>query len=115
MLVFLLIRSWNVVSYPIACYFPAKDFCNDKIQESLSLMGFPNKEKVSLINDTRLLKSAYLATKNVPMYKEVAALRLAEIFADKRNLKEARRYLDYVFLQDPHNQDAQRVLRKIKE
>lgn len=111
--IFLLVRAWSVATYPLDCFFPLRDYCleNRKLQWEID-------DDYLKIGDTasakEVLKTVYNVTGNKPLYKEYAALRLAEILSKERRFQEANKYLDFVLSQDPGNRRALQLQGQLK-
>ncbi len=104
--IFLLVRSWDIVSYPIACYFPAKDYCIENIRCWLDSIGFLDKNRIININDERFLRSVYVANRRNWDYRKSAALRLAVILKEKGRVEEAKEYVKEVLSREPENKES---------
>jgi hypothetical protein len=94
LVIYFLIRAWNVISYPLSCYFPVKDFCIEKRQLDWDIQRFLNEGDAESAKD--VLKRVYRVTDRKPLYKKIAALRLAQILMQEGRYDESKEYLDYV-------------------
>lgn len=109
--IFMLIRTWNFVTFPLNYFFPAKDFC---IEELLNY-----KEGYSRFNDDipidmtkDMSRRIYKCTKDKPVYKRKAAFKLAEILIREGRYKESKKYLYYILSENPDDRSALRLLNE---
>jgi len=110
LIVFMLMRTMDFVSYPLNCYFPAKDFF---LERSLGFAEYGLEDgDVGFAKD--LFKRIYNNTDNKPEYKRQAALKLAEIFIEKRDYKQSRKYLYYILSNDFNDSKGLELLKKLK-
>jgi hypothetical protein len=104
LVIFLFIRAWDLVTYPLNGYFPAKDYCIKSILWNYSCSMKRRMVNTDLAKYT--IKKVYEVTENQPLYKKIAALRLAQLLMQEGKYKESERYLNYLRSQEPEKFDT---------
>lgn len=109
LVIFMLIRAWDCVTFPLNYFFPAKNFC---IEELLNHEGgcFRNNNDIPVDITEDILGKIYRVTNDRPAYKKKAALGLIEILIREGRYKESREYLYYILSQNSDDGDALRLL-----
>ena len=103
---FIFIRTWDMASFPLCCYFPEREWCiKDELYNKAE--RFLRTGKVDLAKET--LRKVYRVTHN-KSYKTHAALRLARILIKEEKIQEAKKYLYAVLSDNPQNSDALELL-----
>ena len=115
LVIFMLIRAWDCVAFPLNYCFPAKDSC---IEELLSyknggFFGHDNDMPIDMTKD--IFERIYKVTDNKPAYKRKAALRLADILIREDRHSESRKYIYYILSQNPDDRETLRLLREIED
>jgi hypothetical protein len=110
LIAFISIRSWDMVSYPLCCYFPTKDFCIRQQIYGESRRYFWSG-RTELAKET--LRKVYRVTDN-NRYKTDAALRLAKILLNEGKPGEANMYLYQILSDNPKNREALELLEEIE-
>ena len=106
----LLIKAWDMATYPLNCFFPFKDYCLDKRKLDWEI-NYDYPDDIAAIKDT--LGKVYIVALPKSEYKLRAASKLAQILVSECKYKNAKEYLDYILSQDPNNKNALNMLGQI--
>jgi len=107
--VFLIARAIDLVSYPLTCYFPFKDYCIENRHLNWEIRDFLEKGDLESAKDT--LRRVYKVTDSKPLYKNKAALKLCEILKKEGKYTESREFASFLLSQDPENNFAVDLFR----
>jgi 4-amino-4-deoxy-L-arabinose transferase-like glycosyltransferase len=110
LIAFISIRSWDMVSYPLCCYFPEREWC---IKDELYNKAFRYNKEGKIKRAKETLRKVYRVTDN-NRYKTDAALRLAKILLNEGKPGEANMYLYQILSDNPKNREALELLKGIK-
>ena len=97
----MLIRAWDVVSFPLNCFFPIREWCLN-IHQFFYAKKFAEDGKIEMSKST--FKKVFQLTNN-SQYKKRAAYELMNIYIKEHNCKEAFRYFLYLFSVEKKNKE----------
>ncbi len=110
---FLMLKTVDIITYPLDCYFPLRDFCIENRYLNWEIRDCFSRNDPDSAKD--LLRRVFEVTDKNPFYKKKAALKLAQILLQEKKAEEARKYIGYVLFVEPENKEALALLDKIKK
>ncbi|MCF7916154.1 MAG: glycosyltransferase family 39 protein [Candidatus Omnitrophica bacterium] len=110
LMIFICIRTYSFVKFPLSAFFPVKDFLIVAHQYDAECAF----EEGNIDEAKDVFKRIYRITDEGSVRKKNAALKLSEILIKEGNYKEAAKYLYYLALQHPNDDDIQEVLEQPK-